>query len=542
MLPYRMIPAVDKRGFCDLTERGRFGAREATPYAHAAGALQQSGSRAPDNPPRFEKRPLYPILRIHLPVPDRAKRVAPEHRFFPSGHAIRPLPRRGIQDKITGRLSLPARFAAALCFALWTASARGEKVVLKIRAGNPIESTQRVKIHSVLPAGATSNDIISSDGLDVGYDIKSGSYYVHKELDLQPREIRIFNVELRDVWTIPPQTIETIRRRAADMEALLASRPGGDAEAARALREEIEKNAALIESSQSAAALKPGEKMDAHIKAYEANLGTLKRAKEALGRLENMVLAAGLDPGGELIGEVRGLAAVRREVEIPPESCRPLVVRITVRNVSPTEARKVTIRRDLPAEIRLEDILDPGELDARKDPKTGLCYVYREGVDIPPNESVSYDVVVRDKWNINGPRIAAVKESATNLLTVAGAAGRYPSVVETLRRIIAGLEELEAEKGPSELNEQYVDFYRRQAQRLDELERQVLRIEAALKPKPKTAKLGFSGKPPSEKTTWRIIYIILVFLGIFSFLFFLRWYGRGPADKVGRSGGGGGQT
>lgn len=424
----------------------------------------------------------------------------------------------------------------AICLVVVALSARGEKVLLKIRAGNPIESTQRVKIHSVLPAGLTSNDIINADGLDVGYDVKTGSYYLHKEIDLQPKEIRIFNVELKDVWLIPPETIALIKRRASEMEALLASKPGGDAAAARALREEIEKNTALIESSQVASALKPGEKIESHIKAYEANLGTLRRVKEAVGKLENMVLAAGIDPGGELIGEVRGWSAPRRDTEIPPESSRPLIVRITVRNVSPTEARRLTIRRDLPAELRLDDILDAGELEARRDPTTGLCYVYKENVDIPPNESVSYDVLVRDRWNVNGPRIAAVKESAMALLTVASAAGKYPSVIETLRRIIADLEELEAEKGPTELNEQYVDFYRRQARRIDELETQIMRIEAALKPKPKTAKLGFAGKPPSEKTTWRIIYIILVFLGIFSFLFFIRWYGRGPDEKVPRSG------
>ena len=46
----------------------------------------------------------------------------------------------------------------------------------------------------------------------------------------------------------------------------------------------------------------------------------------------------------------------------------------------------------------------------------------------------------------------------------------------------------------------------------------------ALTPLDKTTKYGFRAKPPSMKSTWLIIYIILSFLLVLSLLFFLRWY------------------
>jgi uncharacterized membrane protein YuzA (DUF378 family) len=41
---------------------------------------------------------------------------------------------------------------------------------------------------------------------------------------------------------------------------------------------------------------------------------------------------------------------------------------------------------------------------------------------------------------------------------------------------------------------------------------------------------------PDKRTTWIIIYIILGFLGIFSLLFFLRWFGKGKSEKVDQGG------
>ena len=62
------------------------------------------------------------------------------------------------------------------------------KVVLHIRAGNPIEKPQKIKIKSELPARITTNDIISTDGLDVGYDMGTDRYYVHKEVELGSKQ------------------------------------------------------------------------------------------------------------------------------------------------------------------------------------------------------------------------------------------------------------------------------------------------------------------------------------------------------------------
>jgi hypothetical protein len=57
-------------------------------------------------------------------------------------------------------------------------------------------------------------------------------------------------------------------------------------------------------------------------------------------------------------------------------------------------------------------------------------------------------------------------------------------------------------------------------------------VESALRPKPKSTRIGIPGKPPTMKSTWMIIYIILGFLAIMSLLFFLRWFGKTGAEKM----------
>jgi len=94
------------------------------------------------------------------------------------------------------------------------------------------------------------------------------------------------------------------------------------------------------------------------------------------------------------------------------------------------------------------------------------------------------------------------------------------------------LNSLEKEPVPTDLNDKYVAFFRQQAAKLDVIEQKIARVEAALKPIEKTSQLGFQAKPPSSKTTWLIIWIILGFLAFISLVFFFRWYGRSKAEKL----------
>jgi hypothetical protein len=268
-----------------------------------------------------------------------------------------------------------------------------------------------------------------------------------------------------------------------------------------------------------------------HTFAYEADLAKLQRVKNDIGHLENLVLGTGQDPG-TLVGDIKGAAPPVRDIDLPEDSYGTGTIRIKIRNMSPRETQTHDIVRYLPLEIKLADVLDSGGLQVESNRTNGMCYVYTNGLVIGPLSNRTFNVKIRDKWNINRPRVALLKEKAQDVLVKVGSKMKFSSVEELLNGLVVELEAIEQEVGPEELNDKYVAFYREQAGRIDFIEQRINRIESALKPMTQTSKFGFEVKAPSSRTTWAIIYVILGFLAVMSVIFFLRWFSRTKAEAL----------
>lgn len=432
---------------------------------------------------------------------------------------------------LTGRLSrrpgsMRALLAGVVLLALQAGlcgSAGAGTIVLRILATNPADEPRTVQVKSNLPPRVGTNDVVNLGDLELGYDLKNNVYYVHKEAELAAKETATYSVEIRDIWLIPEPELVRLNAQA---RALAEKMKGHKLhESSLEIQRGVERQLTKIAADQDAMRMKPGVKPIDHIRAYEANAKALATVRRDVGRLENLVLGAGRDPGA-ILGEVAG-ERIDKPAPAEPEGEIPTaVIRIVVNNTSPEEVRTVTVRRELPAEVRLEDIVDAGGLDAAVDASTKLCFVYKEDVRIEPQESAVFDVKIRDKWNNNGPRISSLKVFSTNLLVRIVRKEKYQSVEASLRTLIGELDAIAAEKGPSTLSNGYVAFYRDQKRRVDEVEQKVDRIASALRAIEKNSRFGFPIKPPSLRTTWLIIYIVLGFLAVVSLLFFLRWYGR----------------
>lgn len=409
-----------------------------------------------------------------------------------------------------------------------------DKLVLRIRAGNPAATNQMVTIRSHLPAGVSSNHVISTGGLDIGYDVRSDIYYVHGQMMFAPGEIRIFDVEIRDIWVIAVDEIDALRAQAAEMAGMLSGNEF--AERAETLQREVNHRLDAIKEEQQRYSIAAGARPIDHIRAYEANRQQLVQVKRDVARLENLVLGTGRDPG-RLMGEIpAALMADPRPADT--SVLHTAVIRITARNSSPTETRTFPVRRVLPAEISVSDVIDSGDMEIGIDAASGLVYVERRNVELAPGESVSFEVKLLDRWNIHGPRIERLRDTAQDLRHRISTREQFASVQNALDAALSDLDRLSAEEGPVRLDEQYVAFYREQGQRLNQIEQRIMRIQDAMRPVESTQRFGFNVKAPTMKTTWIIIYIILGFLALMSLLFFLRWYGRSAEDALLRHDGG----
>jgi hypothetical protein len=198
---------------------------------------------------------------------------------------------------------------------------------------------------------------------------------------------------------------------------------------------------------------------------------------------------------------------------VPPEEYGKATIRITVTNPSPSAPRNVSIRHELPREILAADVVDAGELEMRTDFTKGVCYLYKESLEIPPLESVEFNVLIMDKWNVNDGRIRQLKSVVGEMQRGKQAWTKYKAIMNELQALAYELEGMECHNGPETVDEQYVAYYRDEGRELDRIENMINRIKNA---------------PYRALSTWGIISGILIFLALASAIVILRSHRKNP--------------
>ncbi len=392
------------------------------------------------------------------------------------------------------------------------------KLVIWIQAANKSDITKNVPIRANLPAKIEKADILDLGGLTLDYDVKSDTYYVSDTIQMPPHTKKDFKIAVRDIWNLDPKKLESYRDRAG----VLCAKLSGSKFSAKctseldAIKTEADKIIAL-QKEKTITAVSPIE----HIQAYEKNVRMLQDIKNRVGKIENMALAAGINPGKNLIGDDITASLPRRKA-LEPQEFGEAIMKVIAINNSNLDSSKNTVKAYLPPELSVDDVIDAGGLGVRYDPNKKAVYVFKDNVKIPAHDKVVYKVRIHDKWNINTERMKFIQEKANELLQDCTGKNGIEAVVNTLNDAVKKLHVLMKEKGPTELNPAYIAYYRRQSDKLDAIERTLNRVDAALKPQ--ETKKGFPVVAPDRKTTWLIIYVILGFLALMSMLFFLRWF------------------
>ncbi len=186
---------------------------------------------------------------------------------------------------------------ALLCFptAGWTqelAREGRESIRISVVAVNPSEAkTQKVPVKMYLPAEVTPEDIVNLGGLKVDFDTENSTYFLYGEdIQLKPKEIRTFTVELRDAWIVKKERIEGLRNQAQSMIDHLEGTP--DHEAAMQLGDAINKALATVEQTQNDETVSTKR----HIGIYRSNLKIIEQVKEDIVRLEKQASLSASPP------------------------------------------------------------------------------------------------------------------------------------------------------------------------------------------------------------------------------------------------------
>jgi hypothetical protein len=207
-------------------------------------------------------------------------------------------------------------------------------------------------------------------------------------------------------------------------------------------------------------------------------------------------------------------------------------------NPSKTDIKSVPIKMDLPKEVTPNDIIDSGGLEVEFDTERSIYYLYKEEVKLNPAETKVFNVEIRDVWIVPQKQVDALKEdTATVLSRLEGTEFYEPAqrLGETINNALDTVVRTQNDETVS--RRRHIGVYRNNVKIIDQVKEDIARLEKKLTlpqalPVPEVLeKPEIKTEAPSKTTTWMIIFIIMLFMGMLAGVFFFTWQTQAHFSK-----------
>jgi hypothetical protein len=225
-----------------------------------------------------------------------------------------------------------------------------------------------------------------------------------------------------------------------------------------------------------------------------------------------------------LAGGLRAWAGPERE---------PMTLRVVAVNPSAEKPKTVPVRIDLPQEITPTDILDQGEMAVEFDEDRSTYYVFKDGVTLNPKQTRVFQVVVRDIWFIPEGQLQALKAQTDLVVKRLEKSEHYAvakQLAESIHSRLDGMLQVQSDETISRKSR--IGAYRRNLAGLKEVKDDLARLEKLLSltggpPVPSLLEESpLKSDAPSTTTTWLVIFLIVIFMGLLAGQFFFTWQRR----------------
>lgn len=160
-------------------------------------------------------------------------------------------------------------------------------ILLRVLVINPSKSqAQKVPVKVYLPKEVKPEHVVDREDLEIAYDDKEGAYYLQGEYALKPGEALEKEVELKDVWQISSEELQSLKTEADKLKNLLANTEFSDR--VEFLYQGISQKINEIADRQSVKVVNPQE----HISSYRNNLVLLDSINSDLNAARSMLSRA----------------------------------------------------------------------------------------------------------------------------------------------------------------------------------------------------------------------------------------------------------
>ena len=397
--------------------------------------------------------------------------------------------------------------------------AADDAVNIKLLVVNPSEKKQlATEISHTLPAEIQPEHILDKAEMEMSYDKDKNAYVLTKKVILEPKEARTIYVKVKNVWVIPDETMAQVREQVTqNLKALEGTK---FYETAKLLHEKALTRLDQIEAEKSA----PNLSIRRRIELYRAHMQQLPEIQSGILSMDSL----------------HKMEATEGQEE------RTVSFLVTAENPS-EQPRKMTIRTELPSDIKSNDVIDKQDFVLLFD-DIKECFVVEKQDDFGAKEVKKYTIVLRDIWYIPQDELIRLREQTQKVLEVFQKSAYVAFAQEGADYINSNVLEIEESQASlneaSTVNDRIRNFvlnsqkFKLAKQKLQELKdlllelplkseeniiQKILRGVAQIQKIDDVTKVLSMGIDPEVSTTWWIIFAIIIFLAIMAISFYVTW-------------------
>lgn len=441
-------------------------------------------------------------------------------------------------------------------------TAEAGNIILRAVVVNPSETEkQKVPMELPLPREAGKKDVIElTEGLNIVYDAEQGLYKAVGQITLRPGEEKKVQVSMKDIWQIPKKDLQFQKGYLPSLLTVLNT--SRYAETAKQIGDTIQSHLDHILASQEEA-VNPSK----HIEIHRENLALLDEVKNNVRFLEKL--------SAEKIPMDKSLIESEEDggKGLPADSIKVITLKMLIKNPSATEKAMMPVDYYLPREVKKKDVINAGDLEVRNDPDRGSVYLHKDEVALAPDETKIYEIVLKDIWRVEPEKIQQLEIKADGFAQGLEGTQFQESAVKLQKEIdeLANQIAQNATKSEGQSVENKIEVFMENLSLLSKIKEHVnllarmevvdiaapettlesLGLESPAEEKSGPTKVADKSKSISDKkglkllagtifesealdrtAVWRLIFVVIGFLGFVSLFFYILWWVQIRADRT----------